>query len=223
LRSEFNTQILKTDNFFKADPVYECEDALREKMDNRTDQELMQAIVARNTAAFQILYQRYELPIFNFLLRYTGNRETAEDLFQETFTLVWFAAHTFHLNQGNFKGWLYKIALNTAHDEMTKKRYAYQYLDVWQIPNCPWEPAIPEAEQPDADLAHTTLRDSITQALGQLPPVYRETIILKHYQQLKFREIAQITNTPEGTIKARFHRALALLKNILEPMASEIR
>ncbi|MCI0514954.1 sigma-70 family RNA polymerase sigma factor [candidate division KSB1 bacterium] len=192
-------------------------------MENRTDQELMQAAVARNTAAFQMLYQRYELPIFNFLLRYTGNRETAEDLLQETFTRVWFAAHTFRLNNGNFKGWLYKIALNTARDEMTKKRYAYQYLDVWQIPNSPCEPAIPETEQPDADVSHTTLQDSIFQALEQLPPVYRETIILKHYQQLKFREIAQITNTPEGTIKARFHRALALLKDILEPIAAEIR
>ena len=62
------------------------------------------------------------------------------------------------------------------------------------------------------------LRNTILELLGKLNPILREIIILKHYQQLKFREIAEITNTPEGTLKARFHRAIAQLKELLEPL-----
>ena len=73
-------------------------------------------------------------------------------------------------------------------------------------------------EQPDKVLESIELQRNIQQALSMLQPFLREVIILKHYQQLKFREIAQITSTPEGTLKYRFHRAIYLLKEHLIKM-----
>jgi RNA polymerase sigma-70 factor (ECF subfamily) len=186
-------------------------------MEKSTDAELMDMVLRKNTRAFKILYARYELRIYNFIVRYTGKRDLAQDLLQETFTRVWFAAHSFNQDSGNFKGWLYTIALNITRSELAKKRYAYHYLDVSEITSSD-EPANPRAEEPDTELEHADLQDTVAKALGQLSPLLREIVILKHYQQLKFSEIAEMTQTPEGTLKARFHRALAQLKELLEPM-----
>lgn len=186
-------------------------------MEKSTDAELMDMVLRKNTRAFKILYARYEMRIYNFILRYTGSREIAQDLLQETFTRVWFAAHSFNQDTGNFKGWLYTIALNITRSELSKKRYAYHYLDVSEI-TASDEPANSRAEEPDTEFEHTDLQDTVAKALDKLSPLLREIVILKHYQQLKFSEIAEMTKTPEGTLKARFHRALAQLKELLEPL-----
>jgi RNA polymerase sigma-70 factor (ECF subfamily) len=79
------------------------------------------------------------------------------------------------------------------------------------------EPAGSRSEEPDAEMEQADLKNAIAKALGKLSPLLREIIILKHYQQLKFSEIAEMTQTPEGTLKARFHRAVAQLKELLDP------
>ncbi|MDZ7344897.1 MAG: sigma-70 family RNA polymerase sigma factor, partial [candidate division KSB1 bacterium] len=76
----------------------------------------------------------------------------------------------------------------------------------------------PHNDQPDLNIEAMDLKETISNALAKLAPPLREIILLKHYQQLKFKEIAEITKTPEGTLKARFHCAIAQLKELLEPM-----
>lgn len=186
-------------------------------MEKSSDKDLMQMIVKRNTRAFRTLYQRYEVGVFNFILRYTGSREIAQDMLQETFTRVWFAAHSFSMKSGNFKGWLFTIALNTTRNEMVKKRYSYQYVDVDEIIGKD-EPINPQNEQPDAVMVQTDIKEAIAAALGKLKPHYREIVILKHFQQLKFREISEMMDTPEGTLKARFHKAIGQLKAHLQAL-----
>ncbi|HDL18774.1 MAG TPA: sigma-70 family RNA polymerase sigma factor, partial [Bacteroidetes bacterium] len=182
------------------------------KMLHRSDKDLMLMVIERNHQAFKVLYQRYEISIYNFILRYIGNRELSQDLLQETFTRIWCAAHSFNAAKGNFKGWLFTIALNIIRSEMSKKRYGYTYLDINEISGSERKLVQPTHEQPDKKVEHLELEDKIQQALLKLQPFLREVIILNHFQQLKFREIAQITNTPVGTLKSRFHRAVGLLK-----------
>ncbi|NIM11795.1 MAG: sigma-70 family RNA polymerase sigma factor [Candidatus Aminicenantes bacterium] len=186
-------------------------------MEKRTDQELMKLITEKNTLALKALYRRYEIPIFNFILRYTGSREIARELIQETFTRLWFASHLFDQKRGNFKGWLYTIALNITRNEMSKKEYTYQYVEVNEACNPENEGDRREKESPETILQQQELQHTVANALGQLQPYLREVIIMKNYQHLKFREIAKVTNVPEGTIKARYHRAIALLKKSLNP------
>lgn len=186
-------------------------------MENYSDKKLMKLVIKRNSRAFEILFDRYNRQIYNFILKYTGNRELGQDLLQDTFTRAWFAAHTFDLKGGNFKGWLYKIALNITRSEMSKKRYRYQYQDINEIHDHESDLENLDSEHPDVMLNQSELRNTIFQVLGKLKPHLREIIILKVYHQLKFREIAHITNTPEGTLKARFHHAIAQLKKLLDP------
>ncbi len=101
---------------------------------------------------------------------------------------------------------------------MAKKSYSFKYSDITEL-NVNEDPLTgPEQEQPDAAVEQRELKNSINRALEKLQPFLREIIILKHYQQLKFSEIARITNTPEGTLKSRFHRAIAILGEHLKHM-----
>jgi RNA polymerase sigma-70 factor (ECF subfamily) len=180
----------------------------------------MKRIAGKNTDALKTLYGRYDRQIFNFILRYTGSREIAQELIQETFTRIWTAAHTFDQKRGNFKGWLYTIALNITRNEMSKKEYTYHFLDVDEVSEKQHRDHDDKNDNPHTLLEQNELKNAITTALGTLKPHLREIIIMKNYQHLKFREIAEATQIPEGTLKARYHRATALLKEKLSPMGS---
>ena len=157
------------------------------------------------------------MQIFNFLSRYTGNREIAQELIQDTFTRLWLAAGTFDAKRGNFKSWVYTIALNLARNEMSKKEYTYQFLAPGEVHNYQEVEKDLESKGPDAVLEQKETRASIANALGKLNRHLREVIIMKNYQHLKFREIAQVTQTPESTLKARYHKAISELKKYLHP------
>ncbi len=190
-------------------------------MEKLDDKELMKLVVSRDTAALKVLYSRYEKSIFNFILRYTGSRGIAQELIQETFIRLWFAAHTFDLHTGNFKGWIYTIALNLTRSEMSRKEYSYRYLEAEaQAENRDWQHDCSgrHNENPAAVLEQREMQNSIARALGKLKPFLREVIIMKNFQHLKFKEIAEATNTPESTLKARYHRAVEILKKHLKSM-----
>ena len=95
---------------------------------------------------------------------------------------------------------------------MSKKRYDYNYQDISDLAGKETR-QLASNSQPDSDFE---VRDTVISALKQLKPYLKEIIILKHYHQLKFKEISEITNTPVGTLKARFHRAIAQMKGFLD-------
>ena len=148
----------------------------------KTDEELMQLVVDRNTDAFKVLYERYEVAIFNFLHRYTGNIGLAQDLLQETFTRIWFAAHSFNSEKGKFKTWLFTISLNITRSEMKKKQYSFSYLDITEMNSTEAGLVQPKQEQPDKTVENLELQESIQHGLSNLQPFFREVIILKHYR-----------------------------------------
>ena len=187
-------------------------------MEQYSDKRLMLLVANRDPSAFKVLYERFKSRIFNFILRYTGSREIAQELMQDTFTRVWVAAHTYDSRKGRFVNWLLKIALNVTKNELSKKQYDYSFVDVDDRGNMPMELTQSEDGQPDNQFHQTEVRNTISRALGTLKPFHREIVILRTYHQLKFREIAEITGTPEGTLKARFHNAVRLLREQLDAL-----
>jgi RNA polymerase sigma-70 factor (ECF subfamily) len=192
-------------------------------MDTKSDNELMKMITKKNTQALKVLVRRYDIHIFNFLLRYTGSREIARELIQETFTRLWFAAPTFDQRRGHFKGWLYTIALNLARNEMSKKEYTYRFLGLGEIDEAQYDEDERQDAKPDTLLEKHELKATVARALGRLQPHLREAIIMKNYQQLTFKEMAEAAGTPESTLKARYHRAIALLKRHLDENGGHTR
>jgi RNA polymerase sigma-70 factor (ECF subfamily) len=191
-------------------------DSVEKYMIKYSDEELIALVLEKNSKALKILYERYHIPFYNFVLRYTNSREVSEDILQETFTRVWFASHLFNSDKGSFKTWLFTIGINITRNEMIKKRYTYQYVDFEEMLNEDGTSQQLDNEEPESILETTELKDAIGRALEKLNPYLKEVILLKHYNQMKFREIAEITNTPEGTLKARFHHGIAELRKLLQ-------
>ena len=186
-------------------------------MENKQDNELMYLVAEKNTQALKIIYKRYEMRVFNFIYRYTGSRGVAQELIQETFTRLWFSAHLFDERKGNFKGWLYTMALNITRNEMSKKEYLYGFKGMDETVQHLSTNNNGARETPEQIYEESETRNSVINALTQLKPYIREVIILKNYDHLKFKEIAEVTGAPEGTVKARYLKGIDILKAILNP------
>jgi RNA polymerase sigma-70 factor (ECF subfamily) len=181
------------------------------------DEVLMKRVCARDVDAFRILYSRYELRVFNFLLRCAGDRALAEDLLQETFWRVWQAARTFDCTRGGFRSWIYRVALNAARSELALKRYARESRD-GIIPERSNPPAGPgSSDNPQSRLERGETEALVSAALARLSPALREVVALRCMEGMKFSEIAAVTGAPAGTLKTRFHRAVAELRRRLAP------
>ena len=170
-----------------------------------TDEALMAAVAGGDAAALSALYDRYERPTFNLILRLAGRRDVAEELMQEAFTRLWTTARLFRGERGSFKPWLFTIALNLTRSELSRKRYRVRHLEPEAAEELPALTAGPELLAVRAQEA-----ERVVAAVARLSPLLREIVVLRMYQQLKFAEIARLTGAPEGTLKARFHRAARL-------------
>ena len=177
-------------------------------MDSRSDQDLIEQTAQGDTMALKALYGRYEMPVYNLILRSAGNRELAQDLLQETFTRLWSMARLFDPRRGSFKSWLYTIALNLTRTEMSRKAHDMKSVSLDDI--APLHSDDPEV---GAAVEREELRNEVARMLDGLPPHFREVVVLKYYHHLQFDEISRMTGVPAGTLRARFHRAVDRLRS----------
>lgn len=172
-------------------------------------------------AAFGELAQRWEQPIRRLCERMTGDAHKAEDLAQEVFTRAFSRRAELGLN-GKFSTFLWRVALNLCYDELRRRQRRSEFsldelVDADTV-------ALPGDEpSPSARLEEQERGDSVRAALQRLPEHYRAVVVLRHYEGLKFREIANVLEIPEGTVKSRMAEALdhlaVLLKEFSPPSA----
>jgi RNA polymerase sigma-70 factor, ECF subfamily len=177
-----------------------------------SDERLMLRFQAGDVRAFEVLVQRHRTPVFTFLLRLTGDRGRAEDLCQEAFLKVVKASGRWE-ERARFSTWLYAIARNLAVDEA--RRMSFRRTDSLEAEDPGGRPrAEPEAQDPSPDRAADTalLRPRLEAALRALPPEQREVFLLREHAGLRFAEIAEVTGTPENTVKSRMRYALEGLR-----------
>jgi RNA polymerase sigma-70 factor (ECF subfamily) len=120
-----------------------------------------------------------------------------------------------------FKSWLYKIAVNYCREEArkTKNNRSLSFDLVWnrEAEDSPqWEGSGHRSDNPERRLQHVELSDILQQALGELNSEQREVVIMKEFEGLKFREIAEVLNISENTVKSRMYYGLDGLRKILE-------
>jgi RNA polymerase sigma-70 factor (ECF subfamily) len=184
----------------------------------RTDEESMLRVkTSDDHVEFSRLVNRWEEPIRRLCARMTGDPHRGEDLKQDTFVRV-FERRKEYQATGRFSTFLWRIALNLCYDERRRQQRRQEFL---QQPLTNSESELPEpiAEVPGPDLRTAQLEESelVRQAVMQLPQIYRTVVVLRHYQDLRLAQIAEILEIPEGTVNSRLAEALARLSRCLAP------
>jgi len=176
-----------------------------------SDDALIERVARGDRDAFALLYRRYERPVFGVLLRLGGQRALAEEWLQEAFTRVWLAAGTHDAARGAVRPWIFAIALNTAKSELGRKRHRTRHVSIDESgleleDAAGGEPRL--AERLDGERR----AEALGEAVRELPDHLREVVVLRCARELSFAEIAELTGSPQGTLKSRFHRATQALK-----------
>jgi RNA polymerase sigma-70 factor, ECF subfamily len=190
-----------------------------------TDEELMARFQAGDSDAMELLFARFQKPLFNFFYRMVGRRETAEDLVQETFVKLCRFGHTFCGSNAKFTTWLYSVAGNQCRDyirhsnrrpetPVADMEETYSEEDQVELPLASLESPVEE------HLLQMELREELKVAIKSLPEKERTAIILREYHGLEYKEIAETLGCPIGSVKVLIFRARQRLRERLKDLAA---
>ncbi len=177
------------------------------------DNQLMENVRDGRVEKLAILFERHHVALFNFFLRLTGNRPMSEDLVQDVFIRILKYRATY-MGEDRFAVWMYKIARNAHIDYLRKQKETVpieeQFDEVHSL-----EPL------PDERAARTQEAALLTKAMARLSPKKQEILVLSRFQNLKYREIAELLDCPVGTVKGLVHRAVQELGDIYHQLTGE--
>jgi RNA polymerase sigma-70 factor (ECF subfamily) len=173
---------------------------------NPDDAELMRRWQEGDVSAFEAVVRRWQQPVGRILARLVGRTELVQDLCQEIFLKVYHSGLRYR-ETGAFATWIYRITLNVARDAARRRRRQ-------PAPLGDEEPA----DHGESAAAHCQQQETVREvarAVAELPEPLREVLVLHHYEQLNFEEIARLIDTPASTLKSRFAVALNRLRHCL--------
>jgi RNA polymerase sigma-70 factor (ECF subfamily) len=183
---------------------------------DEADEDLMVLYQRGEVRAFELLLSRHRKPVYNFILRFVGDRETAEDLLQEAFIRVIKGAEAYK-RQAKFTTWLYTIARNLCVDQTRRRKHRKHasldapidsgddsgtLLDV-----------IPSNEMAsDRKSVNKQLHATMQRAIEALSEEQREVFLMREFLDMPFKQIADVVGVPENTVKSRMRYALEKLR-----------
>lgn len=179
-------------------------------------QQLALALKRRDPDVLDRLIEQYQFRLFRYLVYLTGNRERAEDFFQETWIRVLERGHQYE-GKWKFETWLFAIARNLVID--WQRRIKPQSLDELMQPR-----EDGAAFDPPADTEHSPLQQAmrsqedahVQDSLTRLPAIYREVLLLRFQEEMALEEISRLTSTPLSTVKSRLYRGVEALRVALQ-------
>lgn len=183
-------------------------------MANETDALLVRRCLGGDTSAFEKLLDCYKNQVFSLILRMVGNPQDAEDIAQETFIKAFRKLDTYDPSYP-FITWLFRIAHNSCVDMLRARKPRSISLD---DDDAPLEIA-DKSDSVEEAVGLKLEREQLERLLAELPPLYREALLLQYREGLSGREMASVLGIPEGTVKIRLFRAKALLRARLGALA----
>jgi RNA polymerase sigma-70 factor (ECF subfamily) len=183
-----------------------------------TDKSLIEAHCLGDRNAFGEIVRRHGDSLLGYLMHMTGDREQAEDLFQETFRRVHEKSHTF--KGSHFKSWLFKIATNVTYDGFRKKQRTESRgikvnFNTENSENLVSIAAADNSFNPSVAAAKAEQVEQVRKAVESLPDRQKAALVLTYYQQLSYREVAFALDCSVGTVKTQMYRALKTLAKVL--------
>lgn len=188
-----------------------------------TDEELVAAVLTGDRDLFGDLVDRYQGRLVNYLFRLLRNVDDAHDLAQEVLVKVYQVLDRYD-PQYKFSTWLFRVAQNAAIDQIRRRRLKVVSLRQddeegggegrdWDLPS-------PE-RGPYGEMRNQERSDAIQEAIDSLPWEYRELILLRHFGELPYEEIAQLKQMPLGTVKNKLFRGRQMLKDKLQDFLTD--
>ncbi|MFQ5751906.1 MAG: RNA polymerase sigma factor [bacterium] len=180
-----------------------------------SDEELIERFQRGDVYAFDLIVKRYKDQLLNFIYRFVGSQEEAEDIVQETFLRV-YRKRKAYKRIAKFSTWIYTIAGNLARTELRrrKRRKLFSVTDMgyedrdYEISD--------EGYNPESHVDGVIQEEIIQREIDKLSPKFREVIILRDVQELSYEEISTIIKVPIGTVKSRVNRGRLKLQNRLK-------
>ncbi len=166
---------------------------------------------------FKQLMLTYQHRLYSFVLRQTGSAQEAEDITQEAFIRSYYALKDYpaqKIREIKLQAWLFKIALNIFYNRQRANTLQHTSLNI--LENNSLVELEDEADGPDEIVWHGEQRQEVERLVASLPEHYRVVINLYYFEELSYQEIAELLNQPLGTIKAKMHRGIALLRRTLQ-------
>ena len=180
------------------------------------DHELVELYEKGNDSAFDILLERHQTYIFSYILFLVKDNDVANDFFQETFSraIVAIRSHKYQTN-GKFSAWLMRIAHNLIIDKSRESETNYTIRENQVKPKVLNSLRLSEATRED-EIIDRQKRESVRQLLNYLPAPQREVIMMRFYDDLSFKEIAQMTGVSINTSLGRMRYALINLRRLIQ-------
>lgn len=180
-----------------------------------SDEELIRYFQDEDNEAFNEIVERYKDKLVNFIYRYTGNRDDAEDFAQDAFLKLYKSKHLYK-EIAKFSTWFYTIALNTVRTNLKKKsRMNTLSINNYDVENEKDFDLHDDSPEPDSIVGSQMEVEFIQKAINNLDKSFKEVILLRDVQNLEYDEIAKITGLPLGTVKSRINRGREKLKIVL--------
>lgn len=186
------------------------------------DEELVAAVLAGDRERFGDLVERYQGRLVNYLFRLLRNLDEAHELAQEVFLKVYQALDRYDPRY-RFSTWLFRVAQNAAIDQIRRRRLKLVPIhrqEEGDEEGRDWDLPSPE-RGPYRHLRNRERGEAIQQAIDALPWEYRELIVLRHYGELSYEEIAGVKEMPLGTVKNKLFRGRQLLKEKLSDFLTD--
>lgn len=187
-----------------------------------TDEQLVTAVLEGDRDRFGDLVERYQARLVNYLYRLLRNQEEAHELAQDVFIKVYQALDRYDPTY-KFSTWIFRVAQNAAIDQIRRRRLklvpiqrpedASGEAHEWDLPS--------EERGPYGDLRNLERGEAIQAAIDALPWEYRELIVMRHYAELSYEEIARLKRMPLGTVKNKLFRGRQALKEKLAPFLTD--
>ena len=172
---------------------------------------------------FQQVVLHFQHRLYAFALRQTGSSQDAEDIVQEAFMQAYYALASYpaqRIQALHLQPWLYKITHNIFISRM--RRVKLQQVSLDNTESC-IEVEDDESARPEMILEVRESLRELEALLVTLPEQYREAVNLYYFEELSYREIADLLSQPMGTVKSNLHRGTKLLRNALSMQRSKIR
>ncbi|HOW86872.1 MAG TPA: sigma-70 family RNA polymerase sigma factor [Candidatus Aminicenantes bacterium] len=186
-------------------------------MDHIDDAAIIDGLSRGDQKAFRELVERYKKKVFYLALDMAGNPVDAEDISQEVFLKVFRSFSTFR-RDANLGSWLYRITYNASIDHLRRKGAAPQPVGDEVLESLSRvEAGLPPrgAAEPGAGLEASQLQERIARALETISPQEKAVFVLRHYEDLKLKEIAATLDLSIGSVKSYLFRAVRKLQKEL--------